>query len=92
MAVENLQIPVVIVEVNDRHEEMDQFRLINGTAKSVRTDLVNSILTALADQGGGVVAEKDQWKIIVTKVVDNLNKQPNSPWHDRLLMPDGLLV
>src|SRR2546425_1282573 len=38
----------VIIEVSDRLVEMNQFTIINGTAKSVRTDLVNSILTATA--------------------------------------------
>jgi len=87
----NLQVPVVIMEVSDRSEELDQFRIINGTAKSVRTDLVNSIITALAEhQGEDSVASKDRWKIIVTKVVDILDRTPGSPWEDMLLMPDML--
>jgi len=85
----NLQVPVVIMEVSDRDEELDQFRIINGTAKSVRTDLVNSIITALAEhQGEDSVASKDRWKIIVTKVVDIMDRTPGSPWEDMLLMPD----
>jgi len=86
-----LQVPVVIMEVSDRDEELDQFRIINGTAKSVRTDLVNSIITALAEhQGEDSVASKDRWKIIVTKVVDIMDRTPGSPWEDMLLMPDML--
>jgi len=85
----NMQVPVVIMEVSDRAEELDQFRIINGTAKSVRTDLVNAILTALAaDQGEDTVAPKDRWKIIVTKVVDIMDRTAGSPWEDMLLMPD----
>lgn len=86
-----LPIPVVIVEVRDRIEEMDQFRIINGTAKSVRTDLVNAILTAMAaEQGEDVIPEKDLWKVVVTKVVDALDRRDDSPWKALLLMPDEI--
>ena len=88
-----LSIPVVIVEVDDRILEMDQFRIINGTAKSVRTDLVNAILTAMAEeQGEDAIPEKDLWKVVITKVVDALDRRHDSPWNDLLLMPDEIGV
>ena len=84
-----LQIPVVVLELDDKVTEMDQFRIINGTAKSVRTDLVNSILTAIAEaHGADAVPEKEHWKVVVTKTVDSLARRPDSPWKDLLLMPD----
>ena len=68
---------------------MNQFTIINGTAKSVRTDLVNSILTATAaKRGDSAVAEKDRWKVAVTRVVERLDKEPTSPWHNLIVMPD----
>ena len=86
-----MPIPVVIVEIQDRTEEMNQFRIINGTAKAVRTDLVNSILTAIAEeQGVDAILEKDVWKVVVTKTVDALNRRDDSPWQGILLMPDGV--
>ena len=82
-------IPFVIVEVSERLVEMTQFRVINGTAKSVRTDLVNAILTAtVAKQGDDAVPEKERWKVVVTKLVERLDKEPNSPWHNLIIMPD----
>ncbi len=79
----------VIIEVSDRLVEMNQFTVINGTAKSVRTDLVNSILTATAaKRGDGAIDERDRWKVVVTKVVERLDKDPASPWHKLILMPD----
>ena len=84
-----MEIPAVIIEVQNRIEEMEQFRIINGTAKSVRTDLVNSILTAIAqEEGEDAIPEKDIWKVVVTRVVDELNRRDDSPWKDVLLMPD----
>lgn len=82
-------IPFVIIEVAELLVEMTQFRIINGTAKQVRTDLVNAILTATAaKKGDSAVAEKDRWKVVVTKVVEKLDKTPDSPWHSLILMPD----
>lgn len=82
-------IPFVIMETPSRMVEMIQFRTINGTAKAVRTDLVNAILTATAAASGDVfVSEKDKWRVIVTRVVDRLDKDPESPWHGLILMPD----
>lgn len=82
-------IPFVIMETPERVVEMNQFRTINGTAKSVRTDLVNSILTSMAaSQGDGYIDEKDKWRVIVTRVVDRLDKDEDSPWFGLILMPD----
>ncbi len=82
-------VPFVIMETPERIVEMNQFRTINGTAKSVRTDLVNSILTSVAAaQGDRFINEKDKWRVIVTRVVDKLDKDEDSPWHNLILMPD----
>lgn len=82
-------IPFVIVETPDRIIEMNQFRIINGTAKSVRTDLVNAILTAtVAKHGDSAVKDSERWKVVVTRVVDRLDKDPGSPWAGLILMPD----
>jgi DGQHR domain-containing protein len=86
---EDFPITFVIIEVADRIVEMNQFTIINGTAKSVRTDLVNTILTKTAtSRGDDSVAEKDRWKVAVTMVVEKLDKEPTSPWHGLILMPD----
>ena len=85
----SLPIPVVIVEIANKVTEMGQFRVINGTAKSVRTDLVNAVLTAIVEaEGIDAIPEKDVWKVVVTKVVDALDHREDSPWKDLLLMPD----
>ena len=82
-------IPFVIMETPNRVVEMNQFRTINGTAKAVRTDLVNAILTAtVASSGDAFVYEKDKWRVVVTQVVDRLDRDPESPWRGRILMPD----
>lgn len=85
---ENFNIPFVIMEISDKLTEMTQFRVINSTAKSVRTDLVNMILSATyADTKKIEIPYKDQWKIVVSNVVDRLAKDSNSPWHDIIILP-----
>ncbi|HEX8285010.1 MAG TPA: DGQHR domain-containing protein [Pyrinomonadaceae bacterium] len=88
-SLEDFPIPFVIIETPDRYIEMDQFRIINGTAKSVRTDLVNAIITAMAtSRGESIIKDKERWKVVVTRVVDRLDKDPKSPWRGLILMPD----
>lgn len=90
---DNFMVPAVIVEVADRITEMNQFRIINGTAKSVRTDLVNTILAATASvRGDDAVKDSERWKVVTTKVVDSLNREPRSPWAGRIVMPDESLT
>lgn len=83
------EIPVVIMETGDKRlAEMNQFRIVNGTAKQVRTDLVNMILTAIyADSERADVPKGDLWRIVVSNVVDRLAKDPESPWRDLISLP-----
>lgn len=84
-----IEMPVVIVEGLNKMDEMQQFAVVNGTQKSVRTDLVNMILTQLAaKQGDAAIEEKDQWKVVVTRVIEILNTTEGSPWHEMILMPN----
>ena len=83
------EIPVVIMMDLDKLGEMRQFSVVNGTQKSVRTDLVNMILTQLAEQeGADAVRSSEHWKVVVSQVVKKLNADPTGPWFDRIVMPD----
>jgi hypothetical protein len=78
-----------MLDIN-KEEEMKQFRIVNGEAKSVRTDLVNMILAQLVErEGEGAVTESDQWKVAATHVVSRLNQDHDGPWFDRIVMPDS---
>lgn len=81
-------VPFVVMETPEKRIEMEQFRIVNGTAKSVRTDLVNMILTATyADVDRADVPTRDQWKIVVSNVVDRLAKAKESPWRGQIILP-----
>ena len=82
-------MPLVVVEGLDRHTEMRQFATVNGTQKSVRTDLVNMILTQLAANGGDeAIREGEQWKVVVSHVVKAVNDDPTGPWYRLVVMPN----
>ena len=86
---EDYEIPVVIMQDIDKVGEMKQFRTVNGEQKSVRTDLVNMILTQLVErEGEDAIREADHWKVVATHVVRRLNETPDGPWYDRIVMPD----
>lgn len=81
-------LPFIILDGIDKIGEMVQFKTVNGEQKSVRTDLVNTILAQLAIQEGeDSIEEKDKWKVVATNVVDILNEDVLSPWHDRIVKP-----
>jgi len=83
------EVPVVIMMDIDKLGEMKQFKIVNGEQKSVRTDLVNMILTQLVErEGEGSVKETDLWKVAASHVVKRLNEKSDSPWFDRIVMPD----
>lgn len=85
---ENFPIPFVIIRCSDKTLEMNQFMIVNGTAKSVRTDLVNMILTNIyAGTYKPDIPEKERWKIVISNVVDKLCKDVNSPWYERIALP-----
>lgn len=82
-------VPAVIVKELDKISEMQQFRIVNGTAKSVRTGLVNVILTKLAAaKGDGVIGPEEACKVVCTRAVETINTQGGSPWKGRILMPN----
>lgn len=83
------EVPVTIMLDMDKVDEMRQFQTVNGTQKSVRTDLVNMILTQLAeDQGVESIKESDHWRVVVSRVVSALNSDASGPWFDQIVMPD----
>lgn len=83
------ELPIVIMLDIDLVGEMNQFRIVNGEQKSVRTDLVNMILTQLvARRGDDAVEEKNEWKVVASLAVKQLNEDRDGPWFDRIVMPD----
>ena len=85
----DLEVPVVIIQGLDKVEEMRQFRDINGNQKRVSTSLVNMILTQIESaQGEGAIPEKDRWKVVATHVINRLCADDESPWKDRIIMPN----
>ena len=83
------EIPIVIMQDLDIIGEMKQFRTVNSEAKSVRTDLVNMILTQVVEQEGEEsVNATDLWRVVVSHVVSRLNADVDGPWFDKIVMPD----
>lgn len=84
------EVPVVIMMEIDKLGEMRQFNTVNGTVKSVRTDLVNMILTQLAEhEGEDAIRDAEHWKVVVSKTVLILNNETGGPWEDQIVMPNS---
>lgn len=86
---EDYEVPVVIMQDLDKVGEMKQFKTVNGEVKSVRTDLVNMILTQVVEnEGEDSINSSEVWKVVVSHVVKKLNSDPSGPWFDKIVMPD----
>jgi DGQHR domain-containing protein len=82
-------IPVVMTRGMDKLTEMMQFRTINSTAKGVATGLVNAILANLhATKGDDAIKASEHRNVVCYKVTEALNKDPNSPWHMLIALPN----
>lgn len=85
----SFEVPFVLLDDVDRLMEMIQFKIVNGEAKSVRTDLVNMILTELAkEKGDASIKGSDRWKVVAARVVELLNTSPGV-WQDMIVMPNA---
>lgn len=75
----DLLLPVIFFENLPRRQEMINFSVINDTQKGINTSLTLSLL--------GELRESDTyWKIRAHDIVYNMNKDPESPWFERINM------
>ena len=84
-------IPVVVTVGLDEAKEAEQFRVINETAKKVRTDLARRILALLMSTREGrqqLRSQQRMWEAISSQVIDLLNTDENSPLHGRIQQPN----
>ena len=84
-------IPVVVTVGLDEAREAEQFRVVNETAKKVRTDLARRILALLMSTREGrqqLRSQQRMWEAISAQVIDLLNTDENSPLHGRIQQPN----
>jgi DGQHR domain-containing protein len=85
------EVPVVIVSGMSRTEEMRQFKVINSTAKSVRTDLVSMLLANLSvSDGDSSLETSERIQATAAKVVAILNSEEGSSWKNRITLPNQI--
>lgn len=90
---EQIQVPVLLIDQSEELLEAELFRVINETAKKVRTDLARRIL-ALRLQKQSLEAEKypplqkRSWEVNASRIIDILNKDERSLWADRIQLPN----
>lgn len=82
------EIPVLILNGLTKKEEMEQFRIVNGSAKSVPTDLVNRLLSAEMRMGNGEsIDPKTIWKIIAGDALEAMNSE-GGVFEEMIIMPN----
>ena len=85
----DFEIPFGCMLGADEREEMEQFYVVNSTAKSVRTDLALDLLKQRAESNVDVMKsliERGQnWKVAAQTLVERLSE--TSAWRDRIRFP-----
>ena len=83
-------IPFVCVIGASEFEEMEQFYVVNSTAKSVRTDLAYDLLKQRAENDPDVIPalqeRGEKWKVDGQKIVERLELESNL-WRGRIRLP-----
>lgn len=85
-------IPITIMEVAKKIDEVKQFHIINTTSKRVATDLSERLLKELAFQDSSeeqkLKSEGIDWKIKAMEIVDIVNSNVDSVWFERIQKPN----
>lgn len=83
------EIPFVCMLGADDREEMEQFYVVNSTAKSVRTDLALDLLKQRAESDPNVmtslIERGESWKVKAQTLVEELS--PTPIWRNRIRFP-----
>ena len=86
------EIPVVIMAGVDKEEEVKQFYTVNTTAKKIKTDLAERLISEMAERDSTVkdnlVGKGKGWLLRAIVVGDALNDRANSVWHDKIQLPN----
>ena len=84
------KVPFVCVLGANENEEMEQFYVVNSTAKSVRTDLAYDLLKQQVENDSGLseaLEERgEKWKIAGQTIVERLG-QESVLWRSRIRFP-----
>ncbi len=85
-----IQLPITILSGFKYKEEVEQFFVINSRHKQIKTDLAQRIYVEISkgDIETGLIKESDKWQMPVITVIDELNKDPLSPWYKLISLPD----
>ncbi len=84
-------IPVVVTVGLDESKEAEQFRVINETAKKVRTDLARRILASSMSTREGreqILKQQRTWEAVAAQVINLLNSDESSPFRGRIQQPN----
>ena len=85
-------LPVVIMIGLPTEEEAEQFRVINETAKKVRTDLARRLLAFVSRSSREgrlqIRVQGRVWEAAAAEVIDVLNSHDDSAWRGRIQQPN----
>ena len=90
---ENYPVPITILSLPDRYDEMRIFYVVNSRQKSVPTALAQrhlrlSVYRKGLDEIRRYETKRKVMAAIATSIVDQLRNDPASPWYGKVLLPN----
>lgn len=83
---------VCIADNLTKYEEIQQFHIVNTTAKGVRSDLADRLMLLMEEwhpnSVRSVIPASQVWQLRATKLTAIMNEQKNSPWEGRIRAPN----
>lgn len=84
-------VPFVCMLGADQREEMEQFYIVNSTAKSVRTDLALDLLKQRAESDpntmSALIERNQEWKVKAQTITEAFARPPNYLWLGKIRFP-----
>ena len=99
---QNMDVPVIVINVPSKFEEAILFAIFNKTQAGVRYDLVERVLNEQIKKGNGTVEDLRKWYdkagIKIFKEIDTrldatdismvLNRTTDNPWYNNIVAPN----
>lgn len=90
---EDYPLIVSLFQLPEKYDEMLQFHIVNSRAKSVPTDLAQRHIFEMTRRIGlpQVIigeGERSAYAAYAVPIVDELCENPESPWYERVQLPD----
>jgi len=92
--IKNFEAPIILMSEEEQYKEALQFFIINETQKKVKTDLAQTFLLRIEEEGENVlnlpreISRGIEWNPKALRTTYILNEEKGGPWYKRVQLPN----